>query len=82
MTTTEESDQVVQRRANLEELRRLGVDPYPHRFDPQGAVEEIVQGHGACCALAPRAPLHRPVRAIYEPFFFCSNKKDLLNRKK
>ncbi len=47
MTTTEESDQVVQRRANLEELRKLGVDPYPHRFDPQGSVEEIVQGHGA-----------------------------------
>ena len=47
MTTTEESDQVVQRRANLEELRKLGVDPYPHRFDPQGSVEEIVQRHGA-----------------------------------
>ena len=47
MTTTEESDQVVQRRANLEELRKLDVDPYPHRFDPQGSVEEIVQGHGA-----------------------------------
>ena len=47
MTTTEESDQVVQRRANLEELRKLGVDPYPHRFDPQGSIEEIVQAHGA-----------------------------------
>jgi len=47
MTTTEESDQVVQRRANLEELRKLGVDPYPHRFDPQASIEEIVQAHGA-----------------------------------
>ncbi len=47
MTTIEESDQVVQRRANLEELRKLGVDPYPHRFDPQGSVEEIVQRHDA-----------------------------------
>ena len=47
MTTTEESDQVVQRRANLEELRRLGVDPYPHRFDPQASIDEIVQAHGA-----------------------------------
>ena len=32
MTTTEESDQVVQRRANLTELRKLGSHPYPHRF--------------------------------------------------
>jgi lysyl-tRNA synthetase class 2 len=47
MTTTEKSDQVVQRRANLEELRKLGVDPYPHRFDPQASVEEIVEAHGA-----------------------------------
>ncbi len=47
MTTTEESDQVVQRRANLEELRRLGVDPYPHRFDSQASIEEIVRAHGA-----------------------------------
>jgi lysyl-tRNA synthetase class 2 len=46
MTTAEESDQVVQRRANLEELRRLGVRPYPHRFDPQATIEEIVRAHG------------------------------------
>ena len=47
MTTSEQSDQVVQRRANLEALRALGVDPYPHRFDPQASIEEIVQAHGA-----------------------------------
>jgi lysyl-tRNA synthetase, class II len=46
MTTAEESDQVVQRRANLEELRKLGVHPYPHRFDPQATIEEIVRTHG------------------------------------
>jgi lysyl-tRNA synthetase class 2 len=46
MTTAEESDQVVQRRANLEELRKLDVRPYPHRFDPQATIEEIVRGHG------------------------------------
>jgi lysyl-tRNA synthetase class 2 len=44
--TTAESDQVVQRRANLEELRRLGIQPYPHRFDSQATVAEIVQSHG------------------------------------
>ena len=33
MNTVQESDQVVQRRANLEELKKLGVDPYPHRFE-------------------------------------------------
>jgi len=46
MTTAEESDQVVQRRANLEELRKLGVRPYPHRFDPQATIDEIVRAHG------------------------------------
>ncbi len=46
MTTTQESDQVLQRRANLEELRRLGVAPYPNRFDPQASIEEIVGAHG------------------------------------
>ena len=46
MTTAEESDQVVQRRANLEELRRLGVRPYPHRFDPQATIDEVVRAHG------------------------------------
>ena len=47
MTGMDESDQVVQRRANLEELRTLGVNPYPHRFDPQASVDDIVQAHGA-----------------------------------
>jgi lysyl-tRNA synthetase class 2 len=46
MTTTDESDQVVQRRANLEELRKLGIAPYPHRFDAQANIEEVVRAHG------------------------------------
>jgi lysyl-tRNA synthetase class 2 len=47
MTPTEESDQVVQRRANLDELRTLGVDPYPHRFDARDSIDALVQAHGA-----------------------------------
>src|SRR5688500_3770753 len=47
MSTGEESDQVAQRRANLEELKKLGVDPYPHRFDTQVTVASIVTEHGA-----------------------------------
>jgi len=46
MTTAEESDQVVQRRANLEELRKLGVRPYPHRFDRAATIDDIVRAHG------------------------------------
>ncbi|OFW15889.1 MAG: lysine--tRNA ligase [Acidobacteria bacterium RIFCSPLOWO2_12_FULL_67_14] len=46
MTTTQESDQILQRRANLEELRKLGVPVYPHRFDPQAAAADLVQAHG------------------------------------
>ena len=42
MSTGEESDQVAQRRANLEELKQLGVDPYPHRFDTQATIAAVV----------------------------------------
>ena len=45
MTTTSESDQVLQRRANLDELRKLGVVPYPNRFDVQASVDRLVQSH-------------------------------------
>jgi lysyl-tRNA synthetase class 2 len=43
---TQESDQVAQRRANLEELKQLGVDVYPTRFDAQSTVADIVGAHG------------------------------------
>jgi lysyl-tRNA synthetase, class II len=46
MSTTHESDQIVQRRANLEELKKLGVDPYPRRFDPGTTIEALVAEHG------------------------------------
>ena len=47
MSTLQESDQVVQRRANLEELKKLGVDPYPHRVQVDAPVDEIVAAYGA-----------------------------------
>src|SRR5262245_55573947 len=47
MSTGEESDQVAQRRANLDELKKLGVDPYPHRFDTQATIAAIVAEHGS-----------------------------------
>ena len=47
MNTVQESDQVVQRRANLEELKKLGVDPYPHRFDVGATIEALVADHGS-----------------------------------
>jgi lysyl-tRNA synthetase, class II len=42
-----ESDQVVQRRANFEALRRLGVPVYPQRFDADRSVSDVVAAHGA-----------------------------------
>jgi len=42
MSTLQESDQVVQRRSNLEELKKLGVDPYPHRFEADAPIEGVV----------------------------------------
>ena len=45
MSTVQESDQVVQRRANLEELKKLGVDVYPRRFEVQDSIESLVHAH-------------------------------------
>jgi lysyl-tRNA synthetase, class II len=45
--STDESDQVVQRRANLDALKALGVDPYPRRFDADATIDAIVSEHGA-----------------------------------
>jgi lysyl-tRNA synthetase class 2 len=41
-----ESDQVIQRRANLESIRQLGVDVYPRKFDAQATIEQVVGEHG------------------------------------
>ncbi|HEY6362448.1 MAG TPA: lysine--tRNA ligase [Vicinamibacterales bacterium] len=47
MSTIQDSDQVLQRRANLEELRALGIDVYPRRFDPAATIDAVVSAHGA-----------------------------------
>ena len=47
MNTTQESDQIVQRRANLEELRKLGIDVYPRSFDTEASIDRIVTDHGS-----------------------------------
>jgi lysyl-tRNA synthetase, class II len=47
VSTGDESDQIIQRRANLEQLKKLGVDPYPRRFDSSASIEAIVDAHGA-----------------------------------
>ena len=39
-------EQIQQRRANLAELRNLGVDTYPRRFDRRHTVSELVDRHG------------------------------------
>jgi lysyl-tRNA synthetase class 2 len=41
-----ESDQIRQRRANFDELLRLGVDPYPRAFDRTDTVHALVSAHG------------------------------------
>ena len=42
MTTVSESDQVVQRRANLEALRALGIDVYPRRFEAATTIDALI----------------------------------------
>jgi lysyl-tRNA synthetase, class II len=46
MISESESDQLRQRRENLDELVRLGVDPYPHQFARTHTVAELVEAHG------------------------------------
>ena len=41
-----ESDLLLQRRANFEELLRLGVDPYPVTFERTHSVSQLVDEHG------------------------------------
>src|SRR6476661_3976065 len=45
--TDNESDLLRQRRANFDELVRLGVDPYPHRFERTDTIADLVAAHGA-----------------------------------
>jgi lysyl-tRNA synthetase class 2 len=42
-----ESDQIVQRRANFDELRRLGVDVYPRSYDADVTITDAVAAYGA-----------------------------------
>jgi len=42
-----ESDQLRQRRANFEELQRLGVPAYPHFFERTDTVQTLVSAHGS-----------------------------------
>ena len=41
-----QEEQIAQRRANLDAMARLGVDVYPHKFERQHAVEQLVDAHG------------------------------------
>jgi len=50
MNSVQESDQVVQRRANLDELKKLGVDPYPRRFEVDATIDAVVAQHGNSAA--------------------------------
>jgi lysyl-tRNA synthetase class 2 len=54
--STDTSDQVIQRRANLDELKKLGVEPYPRRFDNSVPVGIIVAEHGAKTAQELESP--------------------------
>src|SRR5262245_18915597 len=42
-----QEEQIAQRRSNLQQLAKLGVEIYPHRFDRRATVTELVTAHGA-----------------------------------
>jgi lysyl-tRNA synthetase class 2 len=47
MSENRESDQIAQRRANFEELVRVGVKPYPHAYARSHAIQALVRDYGA-----------------------------------
>jgi lysyl-tRNA synthetase class 2 len=47
MKASSQDEQIQQRRSNLKELERLGIDVYPRRFDRRDTVEELVAAHSA-----------------------------------
>ncbi len=46
MSETRESDLLAQRRHNFEELKRLGIDPYPVTFNRTHVISELVDSFG------------------------------------
>jgi lysyl-tRNA synthetase class 2 len=50
-----QSDQLRQRRANFDELRKLGVSPYPHQFERTHSVSDLVDAFAAKTADALEA---------------------------
>src|SRR5687767_11509588 len=40
-----QEEQIQQRKSNLEELARLGVDTYPSRFEARHSATELVEAH-------------------------------------
>src|SRR5262245_43986333 len=44
---TSEEEQFEQRKANLESLKALGVEAYPHKFERRHTISELVAAHGA-----------------------------------
>ncbi len=46
MSHEREADQLRQRRENLDELRALGVDPYPRSFNATSTVSSLLDAHG------------------------------------
>ena len=46
MSHERETDQRRQRRENLDQLRALGVEPYPHRFEATDTVSALVESYG------------------------------------
>jgi lysyl-tRNA synthetase class 2 len=51
-----ESDQIVQRRANLAELEKLGVPTYPRKFERKDTISALVQAHASKTAQELEAP--------------------------
>ncbi len=47
MSETRESDLLAQRRHNFEELKRLGIDPYPVTFNRTHSISELVDNFGS-----------------------------------
>jgi len=56
--TEDVNDQVLERRRHLEEITKLGIEPYPHRFERDHTISQIVEGFAS--KTGPELETERP----------------------
>ena len=54
-----QEEQIQQRRANLDELKKLGVETYPHAFERRHTIAQLVDGYANGWLVRPHGSKRR-----------------------